>query len=327
MINYEISIIIPVFDAAKTLHKCVESVVCQVFSNWELILVDDGSNDDSVSICKQYAGIDNRIVVLQQKHQGVSAARNLALSKAKGKYVCFIDSDDYVEPDYLAQLLTHQDYDMVICGYYVDVYKDKALLKREQHSPEVINIPNIEKRDDLLPLFMSGMIHINCNKLLKMDIIRKHGLQYEPQPVNEDYMFMLSYLRHAHSITTVTNPLYHWVRIEGNKSGVDSMPDNLLELYNKAHIETRSYFGNNKTADLSLYYSYSYLILKYIIAYQEGQISKEEIKTRMKEFHINSLVRASYAAYQPKNKGEWLMHNLQKQGYFSLYRWLRKHLI
>ena len=322
----EINIIIPVYNAAETLQKCVDSVLTQTFGNWKLILVDDGSDDGSLSLCRQYSEKDSRIVVLEQEHKGVSAARNLALSRAKGKYVCFIDSDDFVEPNYLSEMYAQRNADMVICGYYVDVYKDGNLIRQEQNIPENINMTTGMEREALLPLFMSGMININCNKLLHLDIIRKNNLQYKNQPVNEDYMFMLSYLKHAQSISTIVKPLYHWVRMEGQKSGVDSMPDNLLELYNDAHKETRKFFVNDHIADMCLYYSYNYLVLKYFAAFEKGNMIKAIFEQKLNAYHHNSLVKASYVAYHPKSKGEWIMHSLQKYGWFKTYYWLKCHI-
>lgn len=324
--NPEISIIIPIYNSASTIPRCIDSILRQDFMDFEVLLVNDGSKDNSVPICKRYVEKDSRIVVLEQQHKGVSAARNLALDRAKGKYVCFIDSDDFVEPNYLSEMYALHNFDMVICGYYVDVYKDDNIIRQEQHLPENVNMTTGMEREVLLPLFMSGMININCNKLLHLDIIRKNNLKYKAQPVNEDYMFMLSYLQHAQAITTIAKPLYHWVRIEGKKSGVDSIPDNLLELYNDAHKETRKFFVNDCIADLCLYYSYNYLILKYFAALEEGNLMKDNFVQKLNAYHQNSLVKASYAAYHPQSKGEWIMHSLQKYGWFKTYYWLKSHI-
>lgn len=92
-----ISIIIPVYKAEKYLHCCVDSVLAQSFTNFELILIDDGSPDNSGTICDEYAKQDRRIKVFHQENQGVSAARNLGIEQAKGEWIAFIDSDDWVE--------------------------------------------------------------------------------------------------------------------------------------------------------------------------------------------------------------------------------------
>ena len=101
----KISVIIPVYNVEKYLQKCLESIVNQTFCDWELIAVNDGSSDKNSDILRQYAEYDTRIKVINQQNSGVSAARNAGLDVAKGDFVCFIDSDDYVHPQMLELLL------------------------------------------------------------------------------------------------------------------------------------------------------------------------------------------------------------------------------
>ena len=99
-----ISIIVPVYNVSKYLKKCIESLINQSYKNVEIILVDDGSNDESEKICDKYKNDDNRIVVIHKKNNGVSSARNCGIDAANGKFVCFVDGDDYVMPDYVEYL-------------------------------------------------------------------------------------------------------------------------------------------------------------------------------------------------------------------------------
>lgn len=317
----EISIIVPVFNAEKTLARCVESVISQTYPYWELLLIDDGSTDNSLSECNNAALNDKRIRVLSQDHRGVSFARNLALENVRGNYICFVDADDSVEPDYLESLFQYHNYDMVLCGYFVDTFSiEGQQVKKEIHIPTTLNCSSLSDKTILLPLFMSGMIHINCNKLLNTSIIQSYGVRYQEFPVNEDYIFMIDYLSHCKSIVTVEKPLYHWIRIIGGKSGVDSMPDNLLDIYNLAHQKTRNFFvNNNEYADVTQYYSYFYLVQKYFKAYKDGHLPFGNLSRWLSDFHRNDLVKASFKAYQPKSKGECLMHSLLKYGWFNIY--------
>lgn len=325
--SIDISIIVPVYNSATTLHACIESIISQDFNHWELLLVDDGSSDDSLTICQQYSTSDDRIKSFSQEHKGVSAARNLALKEAQGNYVCFVDADDVIEFDYLSTLYSFHNYDMVIGGYFVDCYDtDYKLTNRTPHLPYSITLTNITDRSILTPLFMNGMIHINCNKLLNLEIIRNYKLYYKNYPVNEDYLFMVQYLMHAQSIATIQKPIYHWNRIENQKSGVNSMPSNLLSIYNEAHLLTRDYFKNNELADNILYYSYQFIILKYFSLVSEKK-ETSCVFNKLKEFHNNPLVQSSYLTYKPKNKGEKIIHEIQKRGYFKLYYFLHQTIL
>lgn len=115
-----ISIIVPVYNAEKYIHRCIDSILCQSFSDFELILVDDGSPDNCGTICEEYAAKDKRILVLHQENRGQAAARNRALDMARGEYIAFVDSDDWVHPRYLEVLLRNAEAnraDISVCGH------------------------------------------------------------------------------------------------------------------------------------------------------------------------------------------------------------------
>ena len=111
-----VTIVVPFWNAATTLSNCIDSVLNQTRNDWELILVDDGSVDDGYKICAQYAEKDNRIRLLCRDHEGVGAARNAAMDETQGKFICFVDADDFVEPNYLEKLCSCPDVDLVVCG-------------------------------------------------------------------------------------------------------------------------------------------------------------------------------------------------------------------
>lgn len=115
-----ISIIVPVYNAEKTLQQCVDSILSQEYKDFELLLVDDGSKDESLAICEEYAENDNRIKVIHKPNGGVSSARNLGLDNAKGERVCFIDSDDYISAVFLHGV-EHCKYDLLITGFRDEV--------------------------------------------------------------------------------------------------------------------------------------------------------------------------------------------------------------
>ena len=117
MNNPAISIIIPVYNAENYLRRCIESVLSQSFTDFELILMDDGSKDKSPQICDEYASQDTRVQVIHKANGGVSAARNDGLDIAKGEYVTFIDSDDWVEREYLQSLYDKRSLDFVIGSF------------------------------------------------------------------------------------------------------------------------------------------------------------------------------------------------------------------
>lgn len=140
MTNYEplISVIIPVYKAERFLYRCIDSVIYQTYTNWEMILVDDGSPDTSGDICDEYAKKDERIRVIHQKNQGASGARNVGLDKATGEWIYFLDSDDYIKENTLEEMLSYSEngYYDVVAGTAVELqangtFQENALVEEE----------------------------------------------------------------------------------------------------------------------------------------------------------------------------------------------------
>lgn len=127
-----ISVIVPAYNSEMFIGKCIDSVLEQTYSNWELIAVDDGSRDNTFGILKKYAEVDSRIRVIHQENQGPGIARNTGIAEAKGNYVVFIDSDDYIEKDYFLLLSNHNE-DVVFINVR-NVDKDGHVLKEEYMS-------------------------------------------------------------------------------------------------------------------------------------------------------------------------------------------------
>lgn len=137
-----ISVIIPAYNSEKYIGKSIESVQTQLFQNWELIVVDDGSKDNTFNVAESYANLDNRIRVIHQKNAGPGIARNTGIAAANGDYIVFFDSDDYVEKDYF-QLLSEHDEDVVFINVRnVDeqghILNEKYMTKNRRLSKDVI---------------------------------------------------------------------------------------------------------------------------------------------------------------------------------------------
>ena len=134
MSNISVSIIVPVYKAEAYLHRCVDSILAQTFTNWELLLIDDGSPDRSGAICDEYASKDARIRVFHKENGGVSSARQKGQDEARGEYTIHADHDDWVEPTMLEELYKKakaDDADMVICDYYMNDGKNQTYITQK----------------------------------------------------------------------------------------------------------------------------------------------------------------------------------------------------
>lgn len=199
-----ISIIVPVYNAEKYLHRCVESILAQSFTDFELLLINDGSKDNSGEICEEYAEMDSRIRVFHKKNGGASAARNYGLDKATGKYICFIDADDWVDKDYIESLLPTEGEDMVVCSFMYETMQSFFL------SNVVRDKNNIET---VLHLLLDHMAVCSpCCKIMRRDIIERNCIRFDVNvSAGEDMLFVCDYFSAGlYKIRTISQPLYHY---------------------------------------------------------------------------------------------------------------------
>lgn len=323
-----VTIVVPFWNAATTLSRCIDSVLNQTRDDWELILVDDGSVDDGCKVCARYVEKDDRIRLLCRDHEGVGAARNAAMDEAQGKFLCFVDADDFVEPDYLEELCSCPDADLVVCGYMVDEYDSKGqLLSSTNHIEQDLTVVDFENRVQLETAFANGIMHINCNKLYKVDIIRKHNVKYGNYSVNEDFIFVVGYLKYALNIRFVSHALYHWVRVQGMVTGVSSIPENLLQIYELSHRMLSDYLDNAQVASRIAYQSYGMLIYKYMNQLMRGLIAKQYCFEGLKSLHQSPWVRQAFWAYTPHSMGERFFYWLYRMGWFRLSYMIYKRVL
>ena len=214
MNDIKVSVIIPVYNAERYLKKCLESVINQTLKEIEIICVDDGSTDSSVSILNEYAKKDSRITVLTQQNLFAGAARNNGMSRAGGKYYAFWDSDDYFEPDALETLYgkcEKENADICLCAAYTfDDGSDKksideAILKRRFLPKE--SVFSIETH----PQYIFNMAsNVPWQRLFRADFIKEHSLQFQNLRHANDTYFVLTATYYAKRITYTQKPLINY---------------------------------------------------------------------------------------------------------------------
>ena len=153
----KISIIVPIYKTEQYLQRCIDSILAQTFTNFELLLIEDGSPDNSGKICDKYALIDSRIKVYHKENGGVSSARNLGLDHATGEWITFCDSDDWVNKDWLELFILNSNTDMVIQSYYVSTITNPEKIKQlKNKNYSKINFNNLF--DDLIDINNLGYL-------------------------------------------------------------------------------------------------------------------------------------------------------------------------
>lgn len=199
-----VSVLIPAYNAEKTICRCLNSVLSQTFHDFEVIVVNDGSKDTTLSMIRGYSEKDARVKVIDQPNQGVAAARNVALEHACGEYILYVDADDWIEPNMLERLLElSDDADIVFCG------NDNADTPREKKEIDVVAIEYWDQHQQMLEFMkhrrMTGML---WNKLLRRSTTQ--GCRFnEKTGYGEDAEFLWQVLKKSNKMIVTNETLYH----------------------------------------------------------------------------------------------------------------------
>lgn len=298
MSNPKISIIVPVYNAEKYLNRCIDSILSQTFKDFEVLLVDDGSKDKSGAICDEYAKKDNRVRVFHKENGGVSSARNVGLDEANGKYISFVDSDDWVVPAYFAELLSlyHGDIDLVECSYIY--YGNEQILFKtefvESDSEHYLEKLFQNRR------FYEGFLWV---KLFKATLI--NNLRFESKlAFNEDRVFIAQYMLKCRKVVATQKCLYYYDNTHANAmSKLGSVIDDktITELDSYCFLLKSPEFSENVKKAISKYAQYV-LLNFYNIASDGNQLELLE------DYYIN---------YTKKEKPLWLLRMFRSNCYLG----------
>lgn len=324
----EISVIVPVYKVEMFLSQCIKSILGQSFTDFELLLIDDGSPDLSGEICMEWAKKDSRIRVFHQKNSGVSAARNKGLSEAQGKYVVFVDSDDWVFPNYLEHLYALAGKGLVMQGY-IRCNEDGVLEKE-------INAPKNGKYDlyDSETFFKGEDVDYLTSpwsKIFDLQLIKENRLCFDEQiHYGEDTLFVYSYILCCEFIVTAESADYVYRKLSSSLSTkINSFHSEYIffkkqyaficELAHRLDISPRDM---HKLLKFSLFYFQRALRTDYL--------SYHPISRTARIAHIKQLVRENRQYvdiyYQPDYKLDKIGRFLLRMHQFAIYDFCFKFL-
>ncbi|MBQ8726180.1 MAG: glycosyltransferase family 2 protein [Clostridia bacterium] len=210
----KLSIIIPVYNAEDFLYKSVDAVINQTFQDWELILVNDGSRDESLKKCQEYAEKESRIKIIDKQNEGAGPARNAGISVAQGEYVTFIDADDWMEVDAYKTLVDEMektDADLLLFGMKTHVVdkNDSIVEMKEDDVPIIQIVEQKEFRNKWTSFYEKVNMDSVCNKIFKSSIIKSNGLNFPPLRRMQDGVFNMYYAEHVHHFITLNKNFYN----------------------------------------------------------------------------------------------------------------------
>ncbi|PGT18403.1 MULTISPECIES: glycosyltransferase [Bacillus cereus group] len=214
----KISIVVAAYNVESYIGKCLESLITQSIKEIEILVVNDGSRDNTVEIADEFAKRDKRVKVISQENGGLSAARNTGIDHASGEFIAFVDGDDYLDKsmyETLYKKIVTDNIDLVVCGFKKVWLDGKANKLREKDYYFNQNLLNGDILENFLCRHDEPFV-VAWNKLYRTEIIKQNGLHFENRAFFEDVGFMPRYLYYAKSIDSIDFPLYYYVQREGS---------------------------------------------------------------------------------------------------------------
>lgn len=216
----EVSIIVPVYQVENYIRQCVDSILAQTFTDFELILVDDGSKDQSGKICDEYAGMDQRVKVIHKENGGVAAARNSGIACACGNYLCFVDADDWIEDTMIEKCifqLKENDADMLRHGHTMELWKDEKCVNEEKkNAPDFTKALTHNQIAEQMERFWQ-----NCSNYVWNYFFTKEAIgviRFPEIRISEDHIFVLKVLENCKKICFLSEDSYHYCMRMGSSA-------------------------------------------------------------------------------------------------------------
>lgn len=274
-----ISVIVPAFNAESTLKRCIESIQAQTYCNFELIIINDGSIDQTAKIIDEYSKKDQRVIGIHKRNGGVSSARNTALDIAKGEYVIFIDSDDTINCTHLDEFMKY-DSDCIIGGLNI-------IHNGSSHTEMPETIENISKSNfGILIDKYSGATFFRgaCMKAYRRSIIENYKLKVDERlHWGEDYLFTLNFLSYCESVSTITTASYNY--FYPTQTGKYRVDETEYRIGLKLALDVLTKFGNCKKAEEIAKHYYYDVFMTYI----SQQPFRDRIKNYIKAIYNRSV--------------------------------------
>ncbi|WP_138205052.1 glycosyltransferase [Haloimpatiens lingqiaonensis] len=305
MSNDCISIIVPVYNVEKYLKACLESLLGQSYHNIEVILVDDGSRDNSPIICDYYAAIDQRVKVIHKENGGASAARNTGIKAAKGKYIMFVDSDDYVDEDFVKSMIEcmlEKFVDMVVCGYERVILNKNKVLCRKSITYGLAEYKNKDELyKDFYPFFDNKGFNTLWNKIYHANIIKDNNIRFiENINMAEDFLFNLKYIQYVTSCAFIDKPLYKYVISENylsNRYEPNTFQNRIFVLNNIEGFLENNGLSKEAIAFLYIKAAYAHFMMLY---HKDCSLTYEEKLQVVSQIINNTQFNDSIEKFRPK---------------------------
>ena len=281
------SIVVPVYNVEMYLETCLNSILNQTYKNFELIIINDGSKDNSLNILKRYANEDNRIIIINQNNLGLSEARNVALRIVKGKYVLFVDGDDHIENTLLSDLhssIKEESIDIFIYGY------KKIDEKGDIISSVDFGNKDFSKEDAMKKILSLDISPMACNKVYKKELFK--NITYPKNKLHEDIGTTYKLFYESNKIVSTNKKYYNWMMREGSITSktTDKHIDDIFELFSEKYQFINQYLDSSNNSSVSIGFIKMINLLYVRLKSQKDKESKKflyNLYLKIKEVEIN----------------------------------------
>lgn len=333
--EYSISVIIPVYNVEKTLSRCIESVLNQTFKDFEIILVDDGSPDNSGKICDEYAEKYDFIRVIHKENEGLGPTRNRGVKEALGKYIYHCDSDDWIKPETLEDAYNSavaNDSDVVIFGYTLYTEENGVL---KEYSQANVKKQVYTENSSVVDFFLENIdnyfiVQSACNRLVKRKFLLDNDIWFKPFRRCQDIVFAYDLFDKTNRLSTIDKPYYEYVIEPGVYKGrsFEEMIEIYLSVYEaceKHLIAWQRFEGDVKQKIVSMYCAHIANYLSFYIFRKEGTNAFASLKSVLKNKRVLSLFKKLDKSKEKSNFIKIVCAAVKMKNSMVLYLVLKLH--
>lgn len=290
-----VSVVVPVYNVENVLRLCIDSILNQTFTDFELILVDDGSADKSGEICDEYAEKDKRVSVIHNKNMGVSFTRNTGIEIASGDYICFVDSDDYINQDYLKMLveakINNEHSNNIWCGLNIVSDYNNTIIKKHYYAENQDLSSSSVK--DIMTLTEKMLVASPCNKLYNTNILKKNNIRMRKGlSLGEDVIFNLEYLDCTDGKILIINQCLYNYAYALRESLDNKYYSNLLDIHTTVHSTFDFYIKKWNCDELQKQKNINAMFYKYEVVLS-NTFSKKNKDSFIKKMKYNKSILSS----------------------------------
>lgn len=315
-----VTVIVPVYNVSKTLSRCIQSLCRQSYKNLHIILIDDGSNDGSEAICDEWAKKDSRVTVLHESNKGLSAARNAGINLCNTEFIAFVDSDDFVESDYISKMYStmHNDNsDLVISGIFIDDEKGQPIIEQPTRlKSEILDGKSLLCTKD------NWQYVVAWNKLYKASLWK--SVKYPEGKIHEDEFVYHHILLQCQRVSIIPDRLYHYLKRP------ESITSKQYSLSNTDAVEAyidRIKFCSTNGLSSALPKAFNGLVSTYKSAVQNLALGNHQVSERLHSLseNIQNIMRLiPHRTLTAKQSVNWFAYHFSPYNYEYIRKMLKK---